>query len=121
MRLPGMPPIVPVISRGKKEERILSMAPLFKIGRIRINRKHRDFIDEWVSYDSTLKNPKDDTLDAVEIALGVAGVILPRSTGIQPVYFADKPAGDMNELAARAIAGITGREAPFDPEMGEDY
>jgi hypothetical protein len=33
MRLEGFPGIVPVFSKGKKEERILSMAPLFKIGR----------------------------------------------------------------------------------------
>lgn len=79
-RLEGMPPIVPIISRGKKSERILSMAPAFKIGKIRIHKAHRDFIDEWVSYDSTQRNPEDDLLDAVEIALNAAGVLLPTYT-----------------------------------------
>ena len=76
-RLDGFPGIVPIMSRGKKWERILAMAPLFKIGKIRIHRRHNEFIDEWVMYDSQMKNPKDDVLDAVEIALGLAGVLLP--------------------------------------------
>lgn len=122
MRLPGLPPIVPVISKGKKEERILAMAPLFKTGRIRIHRRQRDFVDEWVSYDSTLKNPRDDTLDAVEIALGVAGVILPRSANSPAPYSPyERPAGDIQELAHRAASGLLKKNRPFDEEMGEDF
>jgi hypothetical protein len=34
---------------------------------------HAQFIDQWVSYDPAKKNGDDDLLDAVEIALGVAG------------------------------------------------
>lgn len=81
-RMEGMPPIVPVMSRGKKTERILSMAPVFKIGKIRVHKTQNDFIEEWVGYDSTQKNPKDDLLDAVEIALSAAGVLLPAYTHI---------------------------------------
>jgi predicted phage terminase large subunit-like protein len=121
MRIPGLPPIVPVISKGKKEERILAMAPLFKIGRVRIHRRHRDFIEEWVSYDSSLKNTHDDTLDATEIALGVAGVILPRSADA-PLYDPlDRPASDMQELVRRSIVGIGNRDRPYDEEMGADF
>lgn len=76
-RLEHMPPIVPMMAKGKKSERILSMSPLFRIGKVRVRADHNDFIDEWLDYDSTLKNPKDDCLDAVEIALRTAGALLP--------------------------------------------
>src|SRR5207248_11614941 len=60
MRLPGMPNIVPIFPKGKKQERIMAMAPFFKTGRIRIHRTERDFIDQWVSWDSTKKSIHDD-------------------------------------------------------------
>jgi hypothetical protein len=71
---------VPVISKSKKEERILGLGPLFKIGKVRIQSRHVQFIDQWVSYDPAKKNGDDDLLDAVEIALGVAGVLLPHNS-----------------------------------------
>lgn len=77
MRMEGLPPIIPMFAKGQKSIRILSMAPSFKIGRIQIREDHRDFIDEWLDYDSQIRNPKDDCLDAVEIALRTAGVLLP--------------------------------------------
>lgn len=76
-RLENLPPVVPMMAKGKKSERILSMSPLFRIGKVRVRADQRDFIDEWLDYDSTLKNPKDDCLDAVEIALRTAGALLP--------------------------------------------
>jgi phage terminase large subunit-like protein len=75
-RLPSMPPIVPIFAKGKKFERILAMSPLFRIGKVKIKRDHRDFIDEWINYDSSLSKPKDDCLDSVEIALRCAGALL---------------------------------------------
>ena len=81
LRLEGLPPVVPLFAKGKKFERILAMSPLFKIGRIKIRKDHQDFINEWVDYDSTKKNPSDDCLDSMEMALRVAGVLLP---GPQP-------------------------------------
>jgi predicted phage terminase large subunit-like protein len=77
VRLSTIPPIVEMPAKGKKFQRILAMAPLFRIGRVKIRPDHADFINEWVDYDSTLKNPKDDCLDAVEIALRTAGALLP--------------------------------------------
>jgi predicted phage terminase large subunit-like protein len=82
-RMEGMPPVVATFTKAKKHERILGMAPLFKIGKIRIHSAQRDFIEQWVSYDSTKKNPEDDLLDAVESALAAAGVLLPSATPIE--------------------------------------
>ena len=76
-RLPSLPPIVPIFAKGKKFERIMSMSPLFKIGKVRIKQEHRDFIDEWINYDASIQKPKDDCLDSVEIALRTAGALLP--------------------------------------------
>jgi hypothetical protein len=53
------------------------MSPMFRIGKARVRADQRDFIDEWLNYDSTLKNPKDDCLDAVEIAIRTAGALMP--------------------------------------------
>ena len=78
-RLPSMPPVVPIFAKGKKFERIMAMSPLFRIGKIRIKRDHRDFIDEWINYDASKRNPKDDCLDSVEIALRTAGALLGES------------------------------------------
>jgi phage terminase large subunit-like protein len=75
-RLPSMPPIVPIFAKGKKYERILAMSPLFRIGKIRVKKDHRDFIDEWINYDASMSKPKDDCLDSVEIALRCAGALL---------------------------------------------
>ena len=79
-----MPPIVPIFAKGKKYERIMAMSPLFKIGKIRIKKDHKDFIDEWINYDASISNPRDDCLDSVEIALRTAGALLAES-------FFDKP------------------------------
>ena len=75
-RLPSMPPIVPIFAKGKKFERLMAMSPLFRIGKVRIKAEHKDFIDEWINYDASMSNPKDDCLDSVEIALRTAGALL---------------------------------------------
>lgn len=120
MRLPGLPPIVPVMSKGKKEERILSMAPIFKIGRVSIREDQRDFIDEWLDYDPELRFPKDDVLDAAEIALGTAGVLLPGMPDAPDEW--GRPAGDVEELAKRDRAqSMQSRDQQFgfDENVGE--
>ena len=76
-RMRGLPNVIPVFSKGKKNQRIISMSPLFKTGKIRIHPKHIDFIDQWVSFDGERIDNRDDLLDATEIAIGVAGVLLP--------------------------------------------
>lgn len=76
-RLEGMPPVMALMTKGKKSERILAMAPLFRTSRIKISKDQVDFIGEWVDYDSTKKNPHDDCLDAVEMGIRAAGILLP--------------------------------------------
>jgi phage terminase large subunit-like protein len=97
-RLPSMPPIVPIFAKGKKYERLLAMSPLFRIGKVRIKREHRDFIDEWINYDSSLSRPKDDCLDSVEIALRTAGALIgdlgaerQESSGLDKWILEDRP------------------------------
>lgn len=119
-RLPGLPPVIPVMSKGKKAERIMSMAPLFNLGRVLIRPEARDFIDEWLDYDPENKHTKDDTLDAAEIAIGTAGIILP---GL-PDPVETKPATSMEELAARLRAGLQNAnesDRTWDEHLGADW
>jgi len=113
-RISGFPGVVPVFAKGKKEERILSMAPLFKIGKVRIHRRQGEFIDQWVSFDPEQRNQKDDLLDAVEIALGVANVLLPGMPDIVEQVDSSLEAHAQELIAARRRA-----KTPFDPELGE--
>ena len=114
-RMEGLPPIVPVFAAGKKNERILAMSPLFKVGRVRLSRDHVDFIDQWVNFDPSKKNQKDDLLDAVEIALGTAGVLLPRAPYKAAI---DEPTTPSQEAAARIRQMKAKRNRPYDPELG---
>ena len=79
-RMANLPPVVPMLAKGKKQERILAMSPLFRVGKCRVQETDRDFINQWLNYDTTLKNPEDDCLDAVEIALRTAGALMPPAT-----------------------------------------
>ena len=103
-RLPSMPPIVPIFAKGKKFERIMAMSPLFRIGKVRIKAEHKDFIDEWINYDASVSNPKDDCLDSVEIALRTAGALLGESFFDDPV----KPSGDLPEWVLMDRPGYRG-------------
>jgi hypothetical protein len=113
--------VVPLIRKGKKFERILSMAPLFKIGRVRILREQVDFINEWVDYDSQLRNPKDDCLDSMEITLSLAGVLLP--------HMATSKSSGSIDLTDNSIEGLRQRDLPYrnkelagmDEHMGADW
>lgn len=106
LRLPGLLPIAQLLAKGKKSERILSMAPVFRLGRVKIQKAHKDFINEWIDYDSTLKNPKDDCLDAVEMALRCAGALLPGMPEPAPRVFdvGEEPAISLQDLAWRKPA-----------------
>lgn len=120
-RLPGIPPIIPVMSKGKKAERIMSMSPLFKLGKVLIRPEFKDFIDEWLMYDPEVKHAKDDTLDAAEIALGTAGILLP---GL-PQVPDEKPAGSIDEMAERIRADIVkngaGPRIALDENLGGEW
>lgn len=114
-RLAGFPNTVPVFSKGKKEERILRMAPLFKAGRVRIRANQGDFIDQWVSFDPEKKNQRDDLLDAVEIALGIANVMLPA-----PPHISHFEGGDSVDNDARErIHAMKEAKKIYDPELGD--
>jgi len=114
-RMAGFPNTVPVFSKGKKEERILSMAPLFKVGRVRIRKNQPEFIDQWVSFDPEKKNQKDDLLDAVEIALGVAGVLMPMAPHVALM----DTDNSLETHAREMIAQMKQARTPVDPDLGE--
>lgn len=113
-RMEGLPPIVPIMTKGKKWERILSMAPVFKLGKVRIHRTHKDLIDQWVSYDSKLSNPKDDVLDATELALSAAGVLLPMYTPVND----PEPQTLDEEAWLQVVSRREGRNSRYDDELG---
>lgn len=120
--MPGIASIIPVMSKGKKSERILRMAPMFRIGKVKVRQMHKNFIEEWIDYDSTQKNPKDDVLDAMDIALGLAGALmpeLPKASAFDP----DRPSSDINELARRSAPGgdLATSSSPYDDMFGEDF
>lgn len=115
-RIEGLPPIHPVINRGKKADRILAMGPVFKLGTVRIHSTHHDFVEEWINYDSTIKNPQDDLLDATEIALSAAGVLLPTMDFAEP----DKRPKTLDEEAWAHIAASKANSKPYDPELGSE-
>jgi hypothetical protein len=105
-RLPSMPPIIPILAKGKKYERIMAMSPLFRIGKVRIKAEHRDFIDEWINYDASITKPKDDCLDSCEIALRTAGALLgeweienefTNPAGLPDFVLLDRPSADKRE------------------------
>jgi predicted phage terminase large subunit-like protein len=119
-RMEGLPNVIAVISKSKKEERILGLGPLFKTGKVRIRRSQREFIDQWVSYDPAMKHQHDDLLDAVEIALGTAGVLLP----VRPdasAFGEDRRPKTLDEEAWFAVrrALNKGKDKVFDPELGD--
>lgn len=117
-RLEGFPGIIPTFAKGKKNDRILTMSPLFKIGKIRIHRRHGDFIDQWLSFDPEKKNQDDDLLDAVEIALSTAGVLLaaqPHESLLEDVPREMSP-GELAKAQLRSMR--EGANRPYDPELG---
>lgn len=123
-RLDGFPNVVPVTARGKKNERILAMGPAFKIGKIRIHESQKDFVDEWVSFNPERKNQEDDVLDAVEIAMQMAGIIIP-FTPHAALMDDDRPGGtdsaDVSALVKKQLQALKDPQGPFDDEMGSDW
>lgn len=120
-RLDTFPGVIPTMAKGKKNDRILTMSPLFKIGKVRIHRRHSDFIDQWLSFDPEKKNQEDDLLDAVEIALSTAGILLPMNPHeslLDPVI---PRVMTPHENALAQIRSLRdGANRPYDPELGEE-
>jgi len=122
-RLEGLPPVVPLWAPGKKAGRILAMSPFFRTGRIKISRDQVDFINEWVDYDSLKKNPMDDCLDSVEMALRIAGVVLPSQQKPDDAPLLDgaaTTASMWNDLAAKASSKRRERYV-LDEHLGEEW
>ncbi len=74
-RLESFPNILGIKAGGKKIERIISMSPAFRTARVLLRKDQKEFIDEWLDYDTENKNANDDALDATEIALRSAGIL----------------------------------------------
>jgi hypothetical protein len=116
-RMEGLPPIVPIISQTKKKnDRLMQMGPVFRIGKVRIRKTHARFIDQWVSFDHEVKNNDDDLLDAVEIALSAAGVLLPTIPLTDQLL--DAVGGSIEEEAYLQILRKKDKNQAFDPELG---
>lgn len=119
MRLEGLPPIVPIISQTKqKNERLLQLGPVFKVGKVRIRKTAREFIDQWVSFDPDKKNNKDDLLDAVEIALGAAGVLFPMDPFADQLR--DSEPQTLEDEARLQILQRQQNNRAYDPELGSE-
>jgi hypothetical protein len=118
MRMQGMPSVIPVFSQGQKNARIISMSPIFKTGQIRIHSTHVEFIDQWVSFDGTRTNNRDDLLDATEIAIGVAGILLPRNTVDEQQYERPTVLKEADEAAAQ-IANLK-EPTRYHPTLGSE-
>jgi hypothetical protein len=121
-RIDTFPGVVPVLGKGKKNDRIMSMSPLFKIGKVRVQRRFSDFIEQWLNFDHQKKNQDDDLLDAVEIALSTAGILLAR-----PVHssllddeddFRDPTPFELAKAQIRAMSG--GGNGSYDPDLGSE-
>lgn len=119
-RMDGMPNVLEIPAKGKKVERIMGMSPLFQTGRVRIHPKQRDFIEEWIDYDSSKRNTNDDLLDAVEISLRTAGILLPDAPDVE--LFGQKGPESFEDWVWRARKRRRGgKGGSYDPEMGDQY
>lgn len=93
----------------------MAMSPLFKIAKVLVSPKHKDFINEWINYDSKLTRPSDDCLDSMEIALRTAGALLP--------VIVDEPATPDNSLTGldEKWRASLGKRDVYDEHMGSVY
>ena len=112
-RLPSMPMVMPQRARGSKEERILSMSPVFQRGRMRIRNEYWDFIDEWSSFPN---GRHDDTLDACEIAIRTAGMLF---GSVLPQIKEDAPPVSLSELAHKSMSSRL--DPKVDEQLGAYY
>jgi predicted phage terminase large subunit-like protein len=117
-RMDGLPPVMAVMSKTKKNDRIMQMGPVFRIGKVRIRKSHKEFIEQWVNFDHSIKNNADDLLDAVEMALTAAGVLFP----IDPFAAAleDTRGSSLEEEAYLQILRNKNKRDVYDPELGSE-
>jgi hypothetical protein len=112
-----VPPIVPIISQTKKNDRLMQMGPVFRIGKVRIRKTHARFIDQWVSFDHEVKNNDDDLLDAVEIALSGRACC---SRWIRSRQHSTDTRGSLEEEAYLQILRNKNKKDVYDPELGSE-
>jgi phage terminase large subunit-like protein len=80
MRLPGFPRVLDIKTPGKKEDRLRTLEPVARHGRIRFPSEQKDdmafkaFLSEWAEFPT---GKHDDTLDSLDIAVRVAGIFTP--------------------------------------------
>jgi predicted phage terminase large subunit-like protein len=117
-RMEGLPPVVPVMTKTKKNDRLMQMGPVFRIGKVRIRKSHKEFIEQWVNFDHSVKNNADDLLDAVEMALSAAGVLFP----MDPFAAAldDTRGSSIEEEAYLQILRNKNKRDVYDPELGSE-
>lgn len=117
-RLESFPNIQGIKAYGKKVERIISMSPAFRVGKVLVREDQKAFIDEWLDYDTENKNANDDALDAVEIALRSAGILTE-----QPVRVLTKePSADpiQDWIHSKQFKSPPSIEDEYDPESEQD-
>jgi hypothetical protein len=108
---------VPVFAKGQKNDRIITMSSLFKIGKVRVHASQNDFIEQWINFDGGKKNQRDDLLDAVEIAIGVAGVLLPSMP--HAANFEHRDESPEHEARAQ-LQAARGKREPLHDTLGEN-
>lgn len=120
-RIEGLPPIAMAMpGTKKKNDRLMQMGPVFRIGKVRIRKSHSEFINQWVSFDYEQKNNNDDLLDAVEIALSSAGVLLP-TIPLADQFLDGVQGRSLEEDAYLQILRNKDKNQVWDPELGSEY
>ena len=121
-RLAGLPPIIPILNAGKKNDRIMQMSPLFKIGKATLLESHRDFQHEWINFEYANRHNEDDLLDATEIALQTAGSLhaVGDQTWNSPILTPSEQ--DWGKIGSPEHEELfTQDAAPVDEEFGDDW
>jgi hypothetical protein len=102
-RMDGLPPIAPSSPSRRRRSGSSGSARCSRPAACGSSAGTRQFIDQWVSYDPAKKNGDDDLLDAVEIALGVAGVLLPQAP-LESLFGEERGTQTLEEIAWAAGA-----------------
>ena len=80
MRLPNFPRVLDIKTPGKKEDRLRTLEPVARHGRIRFpaelkeDMQFKAFLSEWAEFPT---GKHDDTLDSLDITVRVAGIFTP--------------------------------------------
>lgn len=118
-RLESFPNIMGMKAAGKKVERIISMSPSFRVGKVLIREDQKIFIDEWLDYDTENKHASDDALDAVEIALRTAGILTEQPVKlVSRKYNLEDPIQDW--IHSKQFKSPEEFEDDYDPDIADE-